>query len=413
MASPPDNPNNARGRFGAVRSLARGSSVPLPGRVHDPYVDVESYIMPLGEHLEELRTRLIHALLGIAPIMIGAFIVGRWVLERLIGPVQDALTRAGLPPALQATGPMETFASYMRVSFVITLIVSAPWVIWQAWRFVAPGLLRREKRFVRMLVPMSAFQSFLGVGFMYFVILPVVLSFFIGFGSDIGFREARQAPLPEGIVLPVDPVLEADPASPPIGARWINIKLMQQRMCVGTDARGMPIIVAGELTRGAGIVQQYRVSEYVKMLLGLAMAFALGFQTPVIVLLLGWAGIVDRAWLAKYRRHAIMACVVAAAVLTPTPDPFTLTLLGVPLYLLYELGVALLILFPLSVVRGDRDEGAVDGEAVDRVPVEPDAAAPAAGDTAKTGSTDVPVDVDPEDIAGGTDDGNNSPRGGS
>jgi sec-independent protein translocase protein TatC len=380
-----------------MRALARRPSVPLPGRVHDPYADVESFIMPLGDHLEELRTRLIHALLGIAPIMIGAFIVGRWVLERLIGPVQDALARAGLPPALQATGPMETFASYMRVSFVITFIISAPWVIWQVWKFVAPGLLRREKRFVRMLVPMSAVQSLVGVAFMYFVILPVVLSFFIGFGSNIGFRAAHHAPLPEGVVLPTDPVLEADPESPPVGARWINLPLMQQRICVGYDPNGMALIVASELTRGAGIVQQYRVSEYVKMLLGLAMAFAVGFQTPVIVLLLGWAGLVDRAWLAKYRRHAIMTCVVAAAVLTPTPDPFTLTLLGVPLYLLYELGVLLLILFPASKVRGEpNDDGMLEGEAVVR---EDDDAARHDSGTSDVGDTvGVPVDVDPEDV---------------
>ncbi len=99
------------------------------------------------------------------------------------------------------------------------------------------------------------------------------------------------------------------------------------------------------MTRGAGISQQYKISEYIRTLLNMGLAFGIGFQTPVVVLLLGWAGIVTRQTLAKYRRHAVGACALAGALLTPA-DPLSMVLLAIPLYLLFELGMLLLRVWP-------------------------------------------------------------------
>lgn len=305
--------------------------------------------MTLGEHLEDLRRRIILAVLGLAPIFILATLVGRQLLGVLIAPVQHALREQGLPAGLQATSPTETFFAYFKIATILTIIVGSPWVLYQAWLFVSPGLYRAERRFVHLLIPMSGILSALGVVFLYFVILPVVLVFFINFGSTIGQSTTPTVEPPAGLLFPSVPVLAGDPPNPTLGQTWINTLLMQQRVCIHTN----PIEIRGtDLTKGFGIAQQYRVSEYVKMILGLALAFAVGFQTPVAVLLLGWAGLVERPMLVKYRKQAIMVCALAAALLTPA-DPLSMILLAVPLYLLFELGGLLIVLLPARKVAGE------------------------------------------------------------
>jgi len=183
--------------------------------------------------------------------------------------------------------------------------------------------------------------------------LPVVLAFFIAFGSGVGAPTSPLVEVPPGIELPTVPVLAGDPVAPAVGSEWINTALSQRRVCVGYDG-DIPQILGSGLVKAAGVVQQYRVSEYVKLFLSMTLAFSLGFQTPVIVLLLGWAGLVTRAFLAKYRRYAALVCMVVGALLTPA-DPFSMLLLAGPLYLLFELGMILMWLLPADrVARGAR-----------------------------------------------------------
>lgn len=308
--------------------------------------------MTLGEHLEDLRRRIILAALGLVPIFALATLVGRQLLGTLISPVQRALREQGLPAGLQATSPTETFFAYFKIATIVTIIVGSPWVLYQAWLFISPGLYRAERRFVHLLLPMSGLLSILGVLFLYFVLLPVVLVFFINFGSTIGQSASPTIEPPPGLVFPNVPVLAGDPPSPELGQTWINTILMQQRVCIRTN----PVEIRGtDLTKGFGIAQQYRVSEYIKMVLSLALAFAVGFQTPVAVLLLGWAGLVERPMLVKYRKQAIMICALSAALLTPA-DPLSMVLLAVPLYLLFELGGLLIVLLPARKVAGESVE---------------------------------------------------------
>ncbi len=307
--------------------------------------------MPFGDHLEELRRRLAIGLLGLLPIFVVAVIFGQDLLALLIEPVQNELRQAGLPATLQQTSPVETFGSFVRVVLITTVLAGAPWLLWNVWRFVAPGLYANEKRFVYVLIPMSGVLTVLGVLFLYFVIIPVILSFFIRFGSGIGEPSTPIVDVPAGVVLPTVPVLPGDPPAPDVGQSWFNTKLMQWRVCVRME--GATAVVRGvDAVAGTGIAQQYRVSEYVKLFLSLALAFAIGFQMPVVVLLLGWSGIVDRALLGKYRRHVALVCVLGGALLTPA-DPVSMVLLAVPLYLLFEFGMILLVLLPAErVSRG-------------------------------------------------------------
>ena len=300
--------------------------------------------MSLGDHLEDLRRRLILALVGILPIFITAAIFGRPILALLIDPLQEQLRAASQPAALLATGPFETFATYIQISIVVTVIVGSPWILYQLWRFVSPGLYDHEKRFVHIIVPMSSILTISSALFLYYIILPVVLAFFIGFGTQLGQSATPTVDLPPGVELPAFPVLDGDPAELEAGQVWVNTDLMQLRAAVPLRS-GKVSAVGAELVAGAGIMQQYRVSEYVKMVLTMGLAFGVGFQTPVVVLVLGWARIVTREFLARYRRYALAVCAVLGAVLTPA-DPISMILLAVPLYLLFELGMLLLIVFP-------------------------------------------------------------------
>ncbi len=323
--------------------------------------------MSFGDHLEELRRRVILAFIGIFPIFIAAVALGQPTLALLIEPLQDQLRDANQPAALLATGPFETFATYVKISLVATVLVGSPWILYQLWKFVAPGLYMHERRFVHILVPLSTILTITSALFLYFVILPVILAFFIGFGTQLGKDTTPLVPMPEGIVLPELPVFRGDPADATAGQLWINADLMQIRTAVptrdGTIAR-----VGAELVAGAGITQQYRVSEYVETVLMMGLAFGVGFQMPVIVLVLGWAGIVTREMLGKYRRYAAVICAIVAALITPV-DPLSMILMAIPLYLLFELGLILLVVFPpgrrLVPSAGDSGGGGDGGDGGD------------------------------------------------
>jgi sec-independent protein translocase protein TatC len=311
--------------------------------------------MSFGEHLDELRRRLVWALVGVVPVFLLGMYFGRDIMEFLIRPAQEQLLAQGQDPRFQATGAVEVFGTWMRISVIFTLLVASPWIILQAWLFVSPGLYPHERRFVYLLIPFSVLLTVLSALFLYFVMLPVVLHFLINFGSTVGAIEQPPGGPLGALVLPTVPVLGADPPAPEAGQFWINSTLHELRFCI---ASGPPLTVLSvALTKASGIVQQYRVSEYVGLILAMALAFAGGFQTPVVVLLLGWVGLVDYRWLAKQRRYAMFIAVVASAVLTPTGDPVTLLLLLVPLYALYELGVFMLRFLPASRVAGGIGKG--------------------------------------------------------
>ncbi len=326
--------------------------------------------MPLGDHLEELRKRLLVSILGLIPFLVVSVAVGRWVLDFLTIPVRHALADAGLPPVLQATSPVEVFGAYMKVVLLLSILGGSWWIVIQLWKFVSPGLYAQERRFVYVLVPMSFSLTIAGVAFMYYVMLPVVLAFFINFGATLGAEDALTAAkvvevAPEVMAtVPYTPIFAGDPAEPAVGQTWINSTLMQRRTCFSVDAEGVRTIVGTPLQMSVGIEQQYRLTEYVKLVLTFALGFSLGFQMPVIVLLLGWAGIIDHKSLAGYRRYIIMGCMVVGAVLTPA-DPISMLLLSGPLYLLFEFGMVLLRIMPASAVaRGfSRKNSGDDGDA--------------------------------------------------
>lgn len=313
-------------------------------------------VMGLGEHLDELRRCLIRSIAGLVPILAVSLYFGDRLLALMLKPAVAALRMGGHDGRLQATGPMETFGAYVFVSFLATLVVGGPWLIYQLWQFVAPGLYANERRFAYVLAPLSGVLSALGVLTMYVVVLPIMLAFLIEFGSAMGASPVKIAPLPAGVTLPSVPVLDADPPDPLPGQMWINRELNELRTCVAppSDIRGTP------LARHALIVNQYKVSEFLDTFLQLTLAFVLTFQLPVVMLLLGWAGIVTPASLGKFRKYAVFGSVVVGACIAPASDPVTLFLLSAPSYALYEFSILLLRLLPAKAVAGTAG-GPADG----------------------------------------------------
>jgi len=326
----------------------------LPGRENPRgYALEEGMIMSFGDHLEDLRKRVFYSIIGIVPIFAVAFAFGGDLLRLLLEPAKEQLTKAGQGAQLLATGPFETFGVVVQIALIVTVLVGAPWLLYQLWCFISPGLYKHERKIVHLLLPFSGLQTIFSVLFLYFVILPVILAFFIGFGAKVsGETQVLTAPVPEGIVFPMIPVLEADPPDPKPGMFWINEALLQQRVCVGLEEDGTPIIRVMTLTSNIGIAQQYRISEYIKTILNMGLAFGIAFQTPVVVVMLGWVGLISPNMMRRFRKHAMGVSVILGAVLTPA-DPLSMILLAGPLYLLYELGLLILHVLPIDRVLGD------------------------------------------------------------
>lgn len=311
-------------------------------------------VMSFGDHLEELRTRVFWALVGPLPVFVVCLVFGGPLLEFITAPLRTALIRAGESPHLIATSPVEPFAVYMKVAAVVTLLVGMPWVLYQLWLFVAPGLYAKERRFIYFLLPLSGTMTALGLAFLYWVLLPLSLVFLIEFGTGLVRPHITGVEPPAGMVFPSLPALAGDPTGATPGQMWLNTELNQLR--IQTDAGK---VLALNVHSGAGIAQEYRLGEYVNLVFLLGLAFAVAFQTPIVLMLLSWIGMLDASMLTKYRRQALFGAVVLAALL-PTQDPASLLVLTAVMYGLYEFGVLLMRFVPASrVARGLKDRPAL------------------------------------------------------
>ncbi|HMN95791.1 MAG TPA: twin-arginine translocase subunit TatC [Phycisphaerales bacterium] len=331
--------------------------------------DRTGQVMSFGDHLDELRRRLILALVAPLPVAIAIFLVAEPIRRFLCRPLVEALRANRLPTQLQTLHPVETLMLDLKLAIILGLVVAGPWIFWQAWLFVAPGLYRHERRFVRFLLPASAVLMVSGLALLYFVILPLMLTMLVSFGvtkdgdelprpRPIDALEARveeatppadQAAPPNGLGPLLIPTLAVHPAEPMPGQAWI--KVPENLLCVALERDGMVEVLASTLGRGTLVVQQYRLSEYINFVLVMTAGVALGFQLPLVILLLGWLDILRLETLRSNRKYALMACAVIAAVITP-PDIVSMGLTLVPLYLLYELGVLLLAYLPAWRVLG-------------------------------------------------------------
>lgn len=305
--------------------------------------------MSFGDHLDELRSCLIRGLLGMAVAIALTLALGTDMLAIICRPLLKAQMANGLQPSLQALAPAATFGAYLKVSLLGGLIVSFPWLLYQAWRFVASGLYRTERRFVRWLIGPSLLLFALGVSFLYFIVLPVILQFFISFNSRFGTTALTPPAMTELLTdAPQEseelapplahltlPMVEVDPQDPPDGQAWVNLST-RRLMIQTTEGVWSTALDPGP---GSQIMQsQFAIDFYLSFVLLLALAFGIAFQTPIVVFFLAWSGLVTTTQMRGARRYVLLGTVAMAAVLTP-PDVLSQLLLAGPIFLLFELGI--------------------------------------------------------------------------
>jgi len=252
--------------------------------------DLDDTAAPLVEHLAELRTRLIRSVLAFVVLMIVSFAFARPIFNFLAAPLTDALRDFGQKPEMIYTGLQQGFMVQVRISIFGGFVLAFPIIAHQLWRFVAPGLYRNEKQAFLPFLLASPALFLLGGTFAYYVVLPLAFRFFLGFQQFGMGMEDIEAAVPAGEELTIQ--------------------------FLGT------------------------INEYLGLTMRFIIAFGLCFQLPVLLTLMGKAGLVSARGLGETRKYAMVGILVLAAVVTP-PDVITQVILFVVVYGLYEISILL------------------------------------------------------------------------
>ena len=141
--------------------------------------------MSLADHIEELRSRLIKALIGLVVAAAVCLYFTEPILDFVRRPLAQSLAAYGYSTDLNVLSPIEYFSIYVRVGLICGLILASPWIFYQIWSFVAAGLYKREKKWVRIFAPASLGLFIAGLLCLYYAVLPLTLRFFIRFGQGM------------------------------------------------------------------------------------------------------------------------------------------------------------------------------------------------------------------------------------
>lgn len=298
--------------------------------------DVDGSAAPLIEHLTELRSRLIYSVAAFLVAMVFCFVFAESLLTFLLRPVEQTMRALGNDnPMFQTTAPQEEFFVLIRISVVGGLLLSFPVIAFQLWRFVAPGLYKNEKNAFLPFIIASPFLFLLGAAFAHYVVIPLAMAFFLSFADVPSLAMALMG--------------NAAPAADP-GA------LLLPGSGGGAD---LPVTLAPERTSGFDVVFNGKVNETLDITLKMIVAFGICFQLPVLLSLMGTAGLASSRGLRNVRKYAVVGILVVAALVTP-PDVTTQLILFVVVYGLYEISIHLVAAIERKKDRVARAEGIIE-----------------------------------------------------
>jgi sec-independent protein translocase protein TatC len=239
--------------------------------------------MSFWGHLEELRKRLARSAIFIAVGFGICFNYSEDILRLLMWPMNTKITVEATFPflfsvpskvqqQLHYTTLVEPFWAHLKISLIAGIMLVFPFIMYQVWKFLSPGLLPKERRYVGVFVVFSTLFFGIGVIFCYVLLLPFAIPFLLSYKTE-------------------------------------------------------------------DLIAIIKIGDYIDFVLKFLLASGVVFELPLVIVLLSRMGIVSPDWLAKYRKYAFVAAFVAGAILTPTPDVFNQTLISIPIYLLYEIGI--------------------------------------------------------------------------
>lgn len=219
-------------------------------------------------HLIELRNRIIKCLTAVLVIFLSLFYFSNDIYTFVAAPLIDVLPENTGMIAIDPTSP---FFAPFKLTFYVSLFLAAPYILYQLWSFIAPGLYKNEKAVAIPLFISSVVLFYAGIAFAYYVLFGMVFAFFVSVA-------------PEGIAVAPD------------------------------------------------------INSFLSFALTIFFAFGFAFEIPIAVVLLIWAGIMEPEDLAGKRPYVVVGCFVIAMLLTP-PDPFTQSMLAIPMWMLFEVGI--------------------------------------------------------------------------
>lgn len=277
--------------------------------------DIDDSSAPLIEHLRELRSRILYALGAFVVCFVIGYVIWKQIFGFLAYPMCQALADRGQECQLILIKMQEGFFVAIRIAMWGGFAMAFPIIAFQLWRFVAPGLYRSEKAAFLPFLVASPLMFIIGASFAYFIILPFAFSFFLGFQDQFAADMAQ-----------------GELSAPP-----------------------------------AGVVFQGSMESYLSLTMTFIMAFGLCFQLPVLLTLMGRAGLISSRGLRSMRKYAVVGILGVAAIVTP-PDMISQVMLFSAIYPLYEISIFLITRFE----REREAQARADGTWVDEDEYEDD-----------------------------------------
>ncbi|PBQ32266.1 twin-arginine translocase subunit TatC [Sphingobacteriaceae bacterium] len=255
----------------------------------------EGVEMSFLQHLEELRWHLVRSAAVIVVFGIAAFCLNDFLFDTIIfGPLkQDFISYRALcalgykigagdvmcmtvkPAHLQTLSASEQFFNHMWISLVTGLILAFPFVLWELWKFIRPALKNQEVGPVKIFVIIASFLFLVGIGFGYFLLFPMSYNFLVNYQVS-----------------------------------------------------------------SSGIVEtQNTFDDYISLISTMVLVSGIIFEMPVLVYFLTRMTILTPQFMRKYRKHAVIIILIAAAVITPSPDVTSQMVVAIPMYLLFEISI--------------------------------------------------------------------------